>query len=78
MQLIYTLLILCVAMAVLKVALMVLVVILGIGLLCCTIRHLAEAIGLTLLMTTMSLIEAHPWMSGAGLIATAIMAVIKR
>ncbi|MBT2244718.1 hypothetical protein JQK15_14325 [Sphingobium sp. BHU LFT2] len=78
MQLIYMLLILCVAMAALKVALAALVVIFGIGLLYSAIRHPAETIGFMLLMVTMSLVEKHPLAAGVGLIATALMAMIKR
>ncbi|KFD25820.1 hypothetical protein [Sphingobium yanoikuyae] len=74
MQLIYMLLILCVAMAALKVALMALIVIFGIGLLCCMIRYPAKTIGFMLLMVTMSLVERHPLAAGIGLVATAIVA----
>lgn len=72
MQLIYTLLILSVAMAVIKLAIIALLILFGIGLLIATVKHPAAAIGFMLMMVTVSLVEAHPWAAGAGLIATAI------
>lgn len=74
MQLIYMLLILCVAMAALKVALMVLIVIFGIWMLYSAICHPAETVGFLLLMIAMSLVEKHPLAAGVGLIVTAIAA----
>lgn len=75
MQLIYILLILSVVMAVIKVAITALLIVFGIGLLFATVKHPAAAISFMLLMTTVSLLKAHPWAAGAGLIATAIAAV---
>lgn len=74
MQLIYVLLILCVAMAVIKVVVMALLVVFGMGLLYSTVRHPRETIGFILMMITVSLVEHHPWAAGAGLIATAMAA----
>lgn len=78
MQLIYILLILSVAMAVIKVAIMALLIVFGIGLLFATIKHPAAAIGFILMMVTMSLVETHPWVAGAGLIAMAIATVASK
>ncbi|KMS55940.1 hypothetical protein [Sphingobium cupriresistens] len=78
MQLIYILLILSVALAVIKVAIMALLIVFGIGLLIATVKHPGAAIGFMLMMTTVSLVEAHPWAAGAGLIATAICATASK
>ncbi len=74
MQLIYMLLIVCVTMAALKVALMVLIAIFGIWLLAATIRHPREALGFTLMLATMSLIETHPWIALIGFVVMALIA----
>ncbi|WP_062733784.1 hypothetical protein [Sphingobium abikonense] len=54
-----------------KVTVLALIVMFGIGLLCCTIPHPAKAVDFLLLMITMALVEKHPLASGEGLIASA-------
>jgi L-asparagine transporter-like permease len=78
MQLIYILLILSVALAIIKVAIIALLIVFGIGLLVATVKHPAAAIGFMLMMVTVSLVEAHPWAAGAGLIAMAIAAIASK
>lgn len=78
MQLIYILLILCAAMAVIKVVVMALLIVFGMGLLYSTARHPKETIGFILMLITVSLVEHHPWAAGVGLIATAIASAMGR
>ena len=74
MRLIGILLVICVAFAVLKLAVMALLIILGIWLLAATIKHPREALGFMLMLATISLIEAHPWIALVGFVATALVA----
>ncbi|AMK24381.1 hypothetical protein [Sphingobium sp. TKS] len=76
MRLIGTLLVICTAFAVMKLAVMALLIILGLWLLAVTIRHPREAFGFMLMLATVSLIEAHPWIALVGFVATAIAAAI--
>lgn len=78
MQLIYILLILSVALAVIKVAIIALLILFGIGLLVATVKHPAAAIGFMLMLVTVSLVEAHPGAAGVGLIAIAIVGLANR
>ena len=54
MQLIYILLILCAAMAVIKVVVMALLIVFGMGLLYSTARHPKETIGFILMLITVA------------------------
>ena len=74
MRAIGALIVMCVAMAVLKLAVLALLIILGIWLLAAAIRHPRETLGFMLMLATMSLIETHPWIALAGFVATALTA----
>lgn len=74
MRVIGVLIVMCVAMAVLKLAVLALLIILGIWLLAATIKHPREALGFMLVVATISLIEAHPWIALVGFVATSLTA----
>jgi len=74
MRAIGALIVMCVAIAVLKLAVLALLIILGIWLLAATIRHPRETLGFMLMLATMSLIETHPWIALVGFVATALAA----
>ncbi|KXU30232.1 hypothetical protein A0J57_21050 [Sphingobium sp. 22B] len=76
MRLIGTLLVICMVFAVMKLAVMALLIALGIRLLVATLKHPREALGFMLMLATMSLIEAHPWIALVGFSATAMVTAI--